>query len=145
LDVAIANIEAQSWKVRDRRRTAIITGGSGSHSTGSSPMRKKSRVQSFFCGDVLNEHDAILDIRYFPWATRIFFETTLQLLMMYNKLNFRNAWSGNIAGKVSKMPDELRAAAELFPEFGVCRDRKFHCFIHRFNQIKKCEHHEFMS
>ena len=92
-------------------------------------MRKKSRAQSFFRGHVLKEHYAFLDIRYFPWVTRIFSETTSQLSVMWDKLKFGNAWSGNNAWSASKIHDELRAVTELFPEFGACRDRKFHCFI----------------
>ena len=57
---------------------------------GSSPMRKRSRVQSFFRGHVLKEHYVILDLRYFPWMT------TRRIL----------------ARSASKFPEELRAAAE---------------------------------
>ena len=145
MDVAIAFIEAQGWKMHNHRRTAISISGSGSRSTGSSPMRKKSRVQSFFSGHVLKENYAILDIRYFPWVTRIFSETTSQLSVMWDKLKFGNAWSGNNAGSASKIHDELRAVTELFPEFGACRDRKFHCFIHSLTRLGNFEHHELMS
>jgi hypothetical protein len=54
-------------------------GGSGSRLTVSYPMRKKGRVQSFFRGYVLKEHYVILDIRYLPWVTRTFFETSIIL------------------------------------------------------------------
>ena len=76
---------------------------------------------------MLNENYTILDIRYFPWVTRIFFETTTQLPMMWDKRNFRDSWSGNNARKALNMPDELKAAAELFPEFGVCRSDHDQC------------------